>query len=117
MVILPHRWSFWHPYRQKWGKEATDLSSVSPAFQMGAKLHGFKQLFFTINFNSTYGQKQSVAGVGSDQREVSGAPASQEWFPLPAPHPSLCSKYLGSISSVRGIISQAGALHLDPVAA
>lgn len=24
-VELPHRWSLWHPYRRKWGKEATDF--------------------------------------------------------------------------------------------
>lgn len=69
MVKLPHRWPFWHPCRQKWGKEATDLASFFLAVLMGAKLQAFKQLLFATNFKSIYGQKGSVAGEGSQTKE------------------------------------------------
>lgn len=62
MVKLPHRRSFWHPYRQKWGKEATDLASFSLALERGAKLQAFKQLFFAINVNSIWGKKGAWLG-------------------------------------------------------
>lgn len=105
VVKLSHRWSFRHPCRQKWGKEATDFTSSSLAFLVGAKFQAFKQLFFCHRLEMHTWPKGGVARKRGqikekDQLWLGVGQFPSNGFPFQPLSPSSHLKHLLSTNSV-----------------